>query len=180
MFDHLKAEEFVDLLEGRELPGARRVHGRECSRCRGILQAIQKAHTSMAAFDDNLPEPDWLEFRSNVRDRLLSRSVQRASAVRRWTGWSVRPAFAWSLSMCVAVGITVGLFVWNGREPALPPPTILQESLNPGLIDLTEDETEWAVWSNTGLFDEVQQLESSEQDELRQMLESAEGPGNIK
>ena len=39
-------------------------------------------------------------------------------------------------------------------------------------IEFNDDDT-WAVWPNTALFDEVNQLEDSEQEQLRLILESA-------
>ena len=127
-------------------------------------------HTDVSSLDADIPEPDWAQFRSSVRDQLLSRSVQRASAVRRWTGWPIRPAMAWGLSLLVAVGITTGAFLWISermQEPAvsvtLPP--------EPAPV-LTEVEAQEPVWSQTALFDDLSQLGDTEGEQLRLMLEA--------
>ena len=128
-------------------------------------------HTDVSSLDADIPEPDWAQFRSSVRDQLLSRSVQRASAVRRWTGWPIRPAMAWALSLLFAVGITTGAFLWISERThehgtvsvALPPEPVPV---------LTEVEAQEPVWSQTALFDDLIQLGDSEGERLRLMLEA--------
>ena len=98
MFGHLKAQEFLNLMEGAELPAERKLHLDGCARCTATLTSMLSVHGAVTSLDADIPEPDWAEFRSSVRDRLLSRAAQRSSAVRRWTGWPIRPAAASALS----------------------------------------------------------------------------------
>src|SRR5215469_1500119 len=109
MFGHLKAEEFISLLEGDCLE--RQGHLSSCATCSAQLRSIEAARNKFAMEDQNIPEPDWNDFRDSVRLALLSRSVQREAAVRRWTGWAIRPAMAWGLSFALLIGISVGGFV---------------------------------------------------------------------
>src|SRR5213592_1598414 len=82
MFGHLKAKDFVKLTEGiDQLPAKRRSHLEACARCRAAWMSLESLHTEVSSIDDEVPEPDWEEFRSSVRDRLLSRSIQREPAV---------------------------------------------------------------------------------------------------
>src|SRR5439155_27270780 len=112
----------------------------------------------------------WVQFRSSVRDELLSRSVQRQTAVRRWTGWSIRPAVAWALSLLMAVGITTAALFWNtglskvdvrGVDPR-PPAAIepVADTIEPG--------------PEKSLFDDLVSLGDEQQEQLRRMLESAQ------
>ena len=94
MFGHLKAEDFVSLMEGAEISPKRRNHLDHCVRCRATSASLRSVHAEVASLETDIPEPDWEHFRSSVRDKLLSRSVQRETAVRRWTGWAIRPATA--------------------------------------------------------------------------------------
>src|SRR5213594_2614839 len=123
MFGHLKATDFVRLTEGMDhLPAKRRSHLQACARCRATWESLESLHTEVSSIDDEVPEPDWEQFRSSVRDELLSRSIQRESAVRRWTGWAIRPATAWALSMVMAVGITTVTVLWKADPIAVPEP----------------------------------------------------------
>lgn len=122
--------------------------------------------------ETDIPEPDWLEFRLAVRDRLLSRSVQRQSAVRRWTGWPIQPAMAWALSLFFAVGITTAVFLWNTEQPTNP--VLIQRPFAESAMETAEVESEIAVWSQSAVFDELGQLGDAEEAQLRRMLESAQ------
>jgi hypothetical protein len=168
MFGHLSAEDFVNLMEGGELPATRKAHLEACARCNATWQSVQSVHNEVSSLDTDIPEPDWTQFRSSVRDQLLSRSVQRESAVRRWTGWRVRPAMAWALSLLLAVGITTGIFLWNMQEGPEPP----QDA--PSVLNNMDIEADAALWSRTALFDDLLELNEAEQEQLRQMLESAQ------
>jgi hypothetical protein len=166
MFKHLKPEEFIDLIEGRELPVSRRAHCDACPPCTEVFQSMQATQAALTVLHEDPPEPDWAAFRSSVRDQLLSRSVQRSSAFRRWTGWPIRPAVAWALSLCAVVAATGGLF-WQVPKSE---PTLIDVTSH--TIEVTDDDPEWAAWSTTAVFDEIHHLEVSEQDQLRILLES--------
>lgn len=128
-----------------------------------LIEDIEKT------MDPDIPEPDWTEFRSSVRNELLARSVQRQTAVRRWTGWAIRPGVAWALSVLIAVGITTGAFLWNMQ------PIYVQQPLPAPLrIESPDVESEMAAWSQSGLFEELDQLGAAEEEHLRKMLESAQ------
>src|SRR2546427_10971393 len=121
MFGHLKATDFIRLTEGIDhLPAKRRSGLEACARCRAAWESLESLHTEVSSIDDEVPEPDWEEFRSSVRDRLLSRSIQRETAVRRWTGWAIRPAAAWALSLLFVAGLTGMAVVWNSSK-SVPP-----------------------------------------------------------
>ncbi len=171
MFGHLKPEDFVNLIEGGELPGGLKSHLEACAPCSAKWAQMSSMHAEVTSLDRVIPEPDWADFRSAVRDQLLSRSVQRASAVRRWTGWAIRPAAAWALSLFVAVALTTGALLWNTeRTPA--PGGILETPAPP--VEPGDLETVKTVWSQTALFDELIQLGDADEEQLRQMLESAQ------
>src|SRR5438128_9248330 len=171
MFGHLKAKDFAKLTEGIDhLPAKRRSHLEACARCRAAWMSLESLHTEVSSIDDEVPEPDWEEFRSSVRDQMLSRSIQRETAVRRWTGWAIRPA-AWALSVFMAVGVTTVAFLWN-TEHRTPAPAVRLETPTPEppaeVIEAGPERT---------LFDDLVQLGDKEQEQLRQMLESAQkGP----
>jgi hypothetical protein len=178
MLGHIKAEEFMNVIDGGVLPAARRQHLESCAACTSKLHSIDSAHKEFSAADSDVPEPDWNEFRSSVRLELLSRSIQRDSAVRRWTGWPIRPAMAWGLSLALIVCFGGAAFFWHisqDREQSIssvppaprPAPPILETANDAAAI-----ESEKAVWS-TGVFEKVAQLEDEQAKQLLLMLENA-------
>src|SRR5262245_10568847 len=120
--------------------------------------------------ETDIPEPDWTQFRSSVRDELLSRSIQRESTVRRWTGWAIRPAAAWALSMLMAIGITTATVLWkiDGHAPAPTPVGVAPAIPIEHAAEVIESGPE------KSLFDDVVSLGEEEQEQLRQMLESGQ------
>jgi hypothetical protein len=172
MFGHLKAQEFLNLMEGAELPARRRLHLDSCADCTATWTSMLSVHSEVTSLDADIPEPDWAEFRSSVRDRLLSRSAQRSSAVRRWTGWPIRPAAAWALSLVVAVGITTAAFLWNMER--MPTAVVEPPRLQPVAIELTDVEAMSAGWSKAALFDDLIDLTDAQAEQLRAMLESGQ------
>ena len=172
MFGHLQAEDFVNRMEGTEMPAKQKEHLDSCARCRATWQSLAAVHTEVGFLDSGIPEPDWVEFRSSVRDRLLSRSIQRESAMRRWTGWAIRPSMAWAISLFLAVGVTTGIFLWKTQQPDAPPPAVIESPipLQPG--ELINVDPAVAAWSHTALFDDLVELSDAEQEQLRQILES--------
>ena len=170
---HLRAKDFVNLMEGIELPAKRRAHLDACDECRSRWQALESVHAGVSSMDDDIPEPDWVQFRSNVRDRVLSRTIQRETAVRRWTGWAIRPAVAWALSLLLVVGLTTVAVMWNTvgvgfsrRAPAEA------GAYNSPASEPSAEATE-AVPEKT-LFDDLVQLGDEEQEQLRQILVSSQ------
>jgi len=174
MLGHLKAEDFVNLLEGLELPAKHKAHLDACLRCRSTWDSMRPVHSEMTSMESEIPEPDWALFRSSVRDELLSRSIQRESSMRRWTGWAVRPAVAWALSLLMAVGITTVTVLWkiDNRAPAPPAPTAIQ---SPPAIEPAIEVVE--AGPEKSLFDDVVSLGEEEQRQFRQLLESSRNKG---
>jgi hypothetical protein len=168
MFGHLKAKDFVNLMEGVQLPPKYRLHLDSCTECQASCKSVEAIHAELASLDSGIPEPDWLQFRSSVRDRLLSRSIQRESAVRRWTGWAMRPGMAWALSLLLIVGLTTVIILWTGGKTPSPP--AFSETPSPE----TTSETFEAV-PERALFDDLMQLGDDEQKQLQQMLSSQAG-----
>lgn len=181
MFGHLKAEDFINLMEsGDERRECKRdsaqpsdqepagqTHLDSCRRCREIWESLKPLYAEMTSMDAAIPEPDWMEFRSTVRDQLLYRSVQRQTAVRRWTGWAIHPAMAWALSLLLAIGIPTGMFVWHLRSEVVPAST--GRTLQPlPAAELIEAGTEKTV------FDDVIELNDSEQMQFQELLEAAQ------
>jgi hypothetical protein len=165
MFGHLKAEDFVNLMEGAELSATQRKHIAGCSQCHATWEYMRSAHSEMSSMETDIPEPDWSSFRSSVRDELLSRSIQRQSTVRRWTGWAIRPATAWALSLLLAVGVTTVTVLWKSTTPvpyAPPKPPFVEPA-----AEVIEAGPEKA------LFEDVMALGEEQQEQLRRMLESA-------
>jgi hypothetical protein len=129
---------------------------------------MRSVHSEIASLETDIPEPDWMSFRSSVRDQLLSRSIQRETAVRRWMGWTIRPAVAWALSLVLTVGITTLTVLWKTSEPE--PRAV--STVEPPPIDSTAEVME--AGPERSLFDDVVSLGEEEQERFRQMLESAE------
>jgi hypothetical protein len=170
MLGHLKAEDFVNLIEGAELPAPHKAHIDSCARCRGTWESMRTVHAEITSMETDIPEPDWTQFRSSVRDELLSRSIQRESTVRRWTGWAIRPAVAWALSMLMAIGITTVTVLWkiDGHAPAPTPVGVEPAIPIEPAAEVIESGPE------KSLFDDVVSLGEEEQEQLRQMLESGQ------
>ena len=167
MVGHLNAEDFLSLMEGAKPPAIRRAHLDSCESCRETLESLKLAHAEVVSMDARMSEPDWAQFRSAVRDQLLSRSIQRNSTVRRWTGWAIRPAMAWALSLVLAVGIPTGALLWhlqNDRAAArfteVSQPLPGTESIDAG--------------NENSVFEDLIQLSDSQQEQLQQMIEAAQ------
>ncbi len=166
MFGHLKAKDFVHFIEGIGPPAAKQSsHLESCAHCRATWKTLESLHARVSSMDDEIPEPDWEYFRSSVRDRLLSRSIQRETAVRRWTGWAIRPAMAWALSLLFVAGLTVLTVVWNGSKVVPRSNSFETPAMEP------VSETTIEAGPERALFDELVQLGDEEQQQLRQMLE---------
>src|SRR5689334_14279994 len=124
MFDHLKAEEFVNLIEGVAIPADRRAHAEVCQRCQETWKTLQPVYSKVTTLEQDVVEPDWSEFRASVRDEMLSRAVQRQTAGRRWAIWPLQPAAVWAFSLFLAVGLTAGVFFWGQGPDAEPVPVV--------------------------------------------------------
>jgi hypothetical protein len=177
MFGHLNAEEFMDLIETGSIAADRQKHLSSCESCENRLQASIADYHSLAVGERDLPEPDWADFRNSVRTSLLSRSVQRESAIRRWTGWSIRPAMAWALGLVICVCLGTGGFLWHVWKDSDQTLTSDYDSQPPaaGSQDIPADsETDLAAWTKAGVFEELAQLDSPQAEHLRNLLQSAQ------
>jgi hypothetical protein len=173
MLGHLKAEDFMNLMEGAALPDKRRIHLESCARCAETLKSVeairgQVTEMQMTA-DEHIPEPDWADFRSDVRNALLSRSVQRESAKRNWLGgmgW--KPAAAWGFSMVLVFGLMPGVVFQNQNrmvETAVPQAPVA-ETLEPaGTINAI------AGMSQSDVFEDIINLDEHETESLRMLLQ---------
>src|SRR3989449_11620889 len=172
MFGHLKAKDFVNLIESIGHPAAKQSsHLESCARCRATWKSLESLHAQVSSMADEIPEPDWEQFRSSVRDRLLSRSIQRETAVRRWTGWAIRPAAAWALSLLFVAGLAVLTVLWNSGKVVPSSNSFETPVLEPAA------ETTIEAGPERALFDELVQLGDDEQQQLRQVLEASQkGP----
>src|SRR5215510_698922 len=116
MWGHLKAEDFTNLLEGASLPERRQAHLRSCRQCLDRLASVQEVRSRIEDIQmdvEYIPEPEWSEFRSDVRNALLSRAVKRDHAAHGWFGgMNWKPALAWGVSMLLVFGVSIGV-IWN-------------------------------------------------------------------
>ena len=170
MFGHLKTEDFINLMEGAELPEKYRSHIDSCAHCRTTWESMRSVHAEITSLEADVPEPDWAQFRLSVRDELLSRSIQRQSAVRRWTGWAMRPAVAWALSILMTVGITTVTVLWKMDNRVVE--TVAVTTVEPVTAEPVAEAMD--AGPEKSLFDDVVLLGEEQQERFRQMLESGE------
>ena len=167
MLGHLKSRDFVNLMEGGELPAKYRSHLDQCTQCRSAWTSLESMQAEFGSLDSEIPEPDWTQFRSAVRDRLLSRSIQRETVVRRWTGWAIRPAMAWALSLLLIAGVTTVTIMWHTGKTAGP-----SRSTEAPTFEAAPELME--IGSERALFDDLVQLGDVEQEKLQQILDSSQ------
>jgi len=202
MFGHLKAKDFIELLEGEEAAmnySVRQTHLRSCARCAASFVSMQELHSEMvksAADDQDIPEPDWFQFRADVRNTMLSRAAQRQSKENSWSGWLLKPAMTWGLAVAFAAGLSAGLLVWNRTTPVTAPSdankviasgTEVREvaSAENSEVGIPEDATidaavldpELAIWSHGKVFEKLSQLDDDQSERLIRLLE-AENSGS--
>jgi hypothetical protein len=174
MFGHLKAEDFTNLMEGAPLAEKRRLHLESCARCAETLKSVEAIRAQVTEMqmtaDEHIPEPDWSEFRGDVRNALLSRSVKRENANRSLlAGLAWRPAAAWGMAAVLVFAMTTGVMVWNqepieeaGVGPVAPVQPVLGSAATIDAI---------AGMTQTDVFVDVLQLNESETEHLQQLLE---------
>jgi hypothetical protein len=187
MFGHLNADDFTNLIEGGELSSKRRIHLKSCTRCTDALESAQSLHaelTKSVIDDQDIPEPDWFQFRADVRTAMLSRAAQRQSKAIRWSTVILRPAVTWGLAVAFTAGLSAGLLIWNRQgtsiQPTVSPVQEQIASLDINDTDTTDDaSTDSAVvdlgmttWSQTSVFDELSRLNDMQAEKLQQILEA--------
>jgi len=177
MFGHLQSEDFIDYCDGVSLSTAKRAHIDSCEECSDRLadfQEFNRGLTTACLTNTEIPEPDWDNFRSRVRDGMISRAAQRQSAVRRWTGWRFGTATAWALSLVFAVGLTALLTRALPTNTAVVNNTpVALDVFEPELMEIAVSESEIGVWSQTGIFEELAHLEGAETERLLEQLQTA-------
>jgi len=201
MFGHLKAEDFIEILEGEEAlskhPG-HQSHLRSCTRCSAALDSLQELHAEMAksAVDEqDIPEPDWFQFRADVRNEMLSRAAQRQSKANSWSGWLLRPVITVGVAVAFVAGLSAGVFLWNRTVPAPSNANSAVASATAGselaslnvseatsipdeaALDVAALEPELATWSQTNIFESISQLDDAQSEKLLRLLE-AENSGS--
>jgi len=168
---HLKAEDFVNVMEGSELRSLHQAHLDSCAKCSETLRSIQFLRDQMAdgpvADDVPIAEPNWDEFRSGVRSALLSRSVQRERARQSWFGEiSWKPALAWGMSLALVIVITSGVIRWSSGENGGTPEFVMNAEQ---IVDPLDPEVA-ATIARTDVLDEVLQLSTAESESLQRLL----------
>jgi hypothetical protein len=187
MFGHLKAEDFTNLIEGGELSSRRRIHLKSCGRCTDALESAQRVHAELAKavlHDQDIPEPDWFQFRTDVRTAMLSRAAQRQPKTTSWSNWFVRPAMTWGLAVAFTAGLSAGLLIWNHQktniQSTVSPVQEQIASLEINDMDLADDaltdsgaiDLGMTNWSQTSVFDELSQLTDMQAEKLQRILEA--------
>jgi hypothetical protein len=177
MFGHLKPEEFMHLIESGALGVKRSKHAESCARCSDTLNALRAVHIEMADIEEEPVEPDWTEFRASVRDAMLSRSVRRESASRRWIGLTLQPGMAWSLSLLLVAGLTVTTLLWTNHRIDTPRATAVESQstsipVSDPSVQRALISAEGANWSQPDVFDEIAAMGPEETEHLQQLLES--------
>jgi hypothetical protein len=177
MFRHLKPEEFVDLMENADPSPEQRTHLEGCKQCQATQTSLRDLNFKVTMLEDDVLEPDWSEFRTSVRDGMLSKSARRQSS-SLWSLWHpLRPAFAWGFSLLLVAAVTGATVLWNDNptiQQADKAPEFLSESAP--LIETQGIDTEINAWSSGSVFDEIAKLESSEAENLLELLKT-EGEG---
>jgi hypothetical protein len=172
MFGHLKAEDFTNLLDGAEPTDRLQAHLHSCAQCLKTFESVQQVRNQIEEMrvesaGEHIPEPDWLEFRADVRNGLLSRSVKRENATRGWfarLGW--QPAMAWGMSMLLVLGL-LGV-IWSQRKnEAQVPETAAVDHVSPVDADLNS----LAEISQGDVFDDLVQLDADEALHLQMVLD---------
>jgi hypothetical protein len=175
---HLKAEDFVNLMEGSALNPQHSSHLAACAKCAETLRSVQSLYERIApSEDETIVEPDWDEFRSGVRGELLSRSVRRERSRQSWFGeiaW--KPAVAWGLSITFVVAITSGILTRPGTTSETGPVGVVEDFTNEALnVEAVSS------LSRTDVFDELLQLSEDEAASLERLLkEELSGKGVIQ
>jgi hypothetical protein len=171
MFGHLKAEDFTNLLDGAALDDRLRTHLQSCAHCMKTFESVQEVRNQIEKMRteslEYVPEPEWSEFRSDVRNALLARSVKREHAGRSWfAGFGWQPVMAWGVSVALVVGM-LGM-IWNQQRhiPANPEVAAVENGF-PEDTDLNS----LASMSQADIFDDLVQLDADEALNLQMILD---------
>ena len=171
MFGHLKAEDFMNLMEGTPLAQNRLVHLGSCARCAETLKSVEAVRNQVAEIqmtvDEHIPEPEWTEFRGDVRNALLSRSVKRESSNRNWLGgMGLKPAAAWGFSLVLVFGLMTGVVLWNQSGPEATTTQLVADSTGD-----TSGLSAIAGMNQADVFDDLVKLNDMEAESLKRLVE---------
>ena len=198
---HLKAADFINLIEGNDLTPKRRAHLQSCAKCTEAFVSAQNLHSEVsksAMNDDEIPEPDWFQFRADVRNAMLSRAAQRQAKAVSWQGWWTKPALSWGLAVAFAAGLSAGLLMWN-RPAANTVRTVQSEyastvpgnsqadvnteqlaSLDPNenvtgdaSLDFSSSSLGITPVDQFSIFDEISQLNDAQAEKLQRLVEKS-------
>ena len=187
MFGHLKAEDFTNLIEGGELSSRCRTHLNSCTRCTDAIESAQSLHAELTRSvidDQDIPEPDWFQFRADVRNGMLSRAAQRQPKAIRWSTLVLRPAVTWGLAVAFTAGLSAGLLIWNHQgtntQSTVSPVPEQIASLDINDRDTADDASAdspvvdfgMTTWSQTSVFDELSRLNDMQAEKLQRILEA--------
>jgi anti-sigma factor RsiW len=182
MFGHLKNEEFMEIIESDSASTEQKAHLDSCPECASNLKSTASIHSGFFAMEADIPEPNWDDFRFAVRNGLLSRSIQRQSVVRRWTGWPLRSSLAAALSLVIVAALSLGGFLWHLERDVTNRAAAEKIAVQPsatasvdvvGVNDAPAADSDLPSWSHEDPFEELSQVSDAQVPELRQLIQSA-------
>ena len=181
-FRHLRASEFIDLLEDGRLGPRRQAHLDGCASCQARAAAIAPLYEDVTDAEDTARSTagsvDFEAIREGVRDALLSRAVKRAVRIQPWTPRIFSTGAARGLAFAVFVFVIGSGAYWHyrtdHRDIALrSAPDSRDPSDTSWVFDGVEAEVleiEATAWAETDVFAALAELDGEEQDALREML----------
>jgi len=176
LFGHLSAEDFTNLLEGAAVPDRSRFHLQSCARCMERFVSIQEIRNQVEGIgttgDDFVPEPDWSEFRSDVRNALLSRSIKRENATRSWLsvlGW--KPVMATGFATVLVFGFLMSGSLRFGQPVESTEIAAVEDSSAD--VDLNSLES----MARNDVFEELLRLDADEAESLQMILDDVTPEG---
>ena len=171
LLGHLSAEDFTNLLEGGVVPESRRLHLQSCARCMDRFASVQEIRSQVEDLGSTarefVPEPDWSEFRSDVRNALLSRSIRRERAARGWFGvFGWKPAMAMGFSTILVLGFILTSVLWNQPQvESIPTQVAILEDV--GEMDFNSLDS----MSRSDVFEDLLRLDAAEAENLHMILD---------
>jgi len=170
LLGHLSAEDFTNLLEGAVVLESRRFHLQSCARCMDRFVSLQEIRSQVEGIgigtNDFVPEPDWSEFRSDVRNALLSRSIQRENAARSWFSvFGRKPAIALAFSMLLIVAFLMTGSLRFGQSGESTQIAAVEAPLTEMELNSLES------MARSDVFEELLRLDAAEADSLQMILD---------
>lgn len=178
MFGHLKNAEFIEIIEDEGRTSAeQKAHLDSCAACTSTLKAASATYMKFAETAGEVPDLDWEEFRSSVRDGLLSHSIQRQSALRRWIGWLAPSSPAWTVSFALAAVFAVSGLLWHVElDRRASAENAAASNMLPALYidtDAATADSELSSWSHSDAFVSMADMSEEQATEMRTIMQSA-------